>query len=1259
MSHNPFHGTSEMARRMRALDWSQTALGPVERWPEALRTSVSTCLECAFPIVLWWGRELSILYNDEYIPMLGPAKHPSALGRPGAEVWTEIWDVIDPMLSQVMRTGEPTRSRDLLLHIDRGYPEEAYFSFSYSPIHGDDGTVVGVFCPVIETTDTVVGARRMRTLRDLAARTKGAVREDAAYEATAATLAANPYDVPFALVYRVNPAQGMAERVAAAGIAPGMAASPHRVALDGSGDPWSIAQVAASGRTVVLTDLRSRFEQLPSGAWKPAPHTALVQPVLLPGQERPHAILVTAASPMRALDPGYRTFFDLIATQLAAGLADAQAIEEERRRAESLAELDRAKTAFFSNVSHEFRTPLTLMLGPLEELLRQPPGTLPHEATASLETAHRNSLRLLKLVNTLLDFSRIEAGRIDASFEPTDLSAFTTELASVFRSAADKAGIALVVDCPPLPEPVYVDRDLWEKIVLNLLSNAIKFTLSGEIRVALAWLGDRAELRVTDTGVGIPAADLPRVFQRFHRVKQGGGRTHEGTGIGLALVRELITVHGGSAAVESREGTGSTFTVTVPAGFAHLPAERLSAARELATTAVGAMPFVEEALRWMPEGEAPRGTAPAGTSAGPRARLLVADDNVDMRDYVTRLLAPYYDVEAVADGRAALERIQAQPPDLVLSDVMMPVLDGFGLLAAIRDDPATRTLPVMLLSARAGEGAQIEGLGAGADQYLVKPFSARDLLARVASQLEMVRVRHETERELRNRADQFETLFQQAPIGIYLVDADFTIREVNPVALPVFGPVPGGVVGRDAGEVMRLLWNREYADEIVAIFRRTLATGEPFVSTERAEYRIDRGAVEYYDWRVDRITLPDDRHGLVCYFRDISAQVRARMTIAESERQLREADGRKDEFLALLAHELRNPLAPIRTGLELIRLSGDAPETVRRVRTMIERQVTLMVRLIDDLLDVSRITSGKIVLQRCPMTLAELVQSAVEGQRAAIEAAQITLTTELPPQPCVVDVDPARFVQIVSNILHNASKFTPPGGRVSLRVEVEHGRLPGESWVAIRIADTGVGMATPLLGHIFELFTQGDTGSERAQGGLGIGLALARRLTEMHGGEILAHSDGPGLGSEFLVRLPLSHSAAESEPTPMIATPRVRSRALIIDDNKDAAVTMSMFVEELGGAALTAHDGATGLAAIERFQPDIVFMDIGMPGLDGYEVCRRIREMPSLQHVVLVAVTGWGQAQDKRRALEVGFDAHLTKPVDPDAVAQLLAGAAV
>jgi PAS domain S-box-containing protein len=382
--------------------------------------------------------------------------------------------------------------------------------------------------------------------------------------------------------------------------------------------------------------------------------------------------------------------------------------------------------------------------------------------------------------------------------------------------------------------------------------------------------------------------------------------------------------------------------------------------------------------------------------------------------------------------------------------------------------------------------------------------------------------------------------------------------------------------------------------------------------------------------------------------RDITERKRA-------EEALQDADRRKDEFLALLAHELRNPLAPIRTGLELIRLSGDSPQSVRRVRTMMERQIRQMVRLIDDLLDVSRIASGKIVLQRAPSSLSELVQSAIETHRAAIDAAKIALTIDLPEQPCVIDVDPTRFVQVLSNVLHNASKFTPAHGKVGISVDILGADTPQAT---ITVSDTGIGISKELLPRVFDLFVQAEPATERAHGGLGIGLALARRLIEMHGGEIDAHSDGPGHGAAFVIRMPLCKVNASPPSPPQIEVTRVASRVVIIDDNQDAAKTMSMLVEQLGGSARTAHDAADGLAAVQAFQPDIVLLDIGMPGMDGYETCRRIRQQPSQRHIVVVAVTGWGQSQDKQRALDAGFDAHLTKPVDPRALASVLAGAA-
>jgi PAS domain S-box-containing protein len=441
------------------------------------------------------------------------------------------------------------------------------------------------------------------------------------------------------------------------------------------------------------------------------------------------------------------------------------------RQREELAQLDKLKTQFFANISHEFRTPLTLMMGPLEDAISGSEG-LSAANREQLELAHRNSLRLLKLVNTLLDFSRIEAGRIQASYEPTDISLLTTELASVFRSAIERAGMRLIIDCPALPEKVYIDREMWEKIILNLLSNAFKFTFEGEIEVTLRCAERAVELTVRDTGTGIPASEIPRLFERFHRVKGARGRSYEGSGIGLALVQELVKLHGGNVRIESEVDRGSTFIVTIPFGSGHLPADRIGGARTLASTGSGSNAYVQEALRWLPERadnaediQFAQTTSQAGPDSASaeehkeRARILLADDNADMRQYVQRLLREHYEVVAVPDGESALKSARKRRPDLILSDVMMPRMDGFELLRVVRADENLKDVPVILLSARAGEESRVEGLDAGADDYLVKPFSARELTARVGSSLAMAKVRRES-------VDKFRTLSEQLEVEV-------------------------------------------------------------------------------------------------------------------------------------------------------------------------------------------------------------------------------------------------------------------------------------------------------------------------------------------------------------------------------------------------------------------------------------------------------------------------------------------------------------
>lgn len=800
-------GGGDVGALMRALNWSKTLAGPVERWPQSLRTSVSICLDSRFPILVWWGPDLVMFYNDAYRSILGKSKHPRALGAAGAQIWPEIWHIVGPMLRGVLEKGQATYSPDLLLMLERnGFPEECYFTFSYSPIRSEAGRAGGVFTAVTETTGRVVGERRLRTLRDLASHAAGCKTVEEACRAAMSTLSDNAADMPFAMLYLLSDDEMEARLVAASHVASDSPAHAPVVHLNGDANraAWPLAAVLQSGKTLVVEGLESKFGAMPRGPWSRGADRAVVLPLSAPGQERQAGLLIAALSPARAWDGEYQDFLDLVAGHVTTAIANARAQEEQRRRAEALMEIDRAKTAFFSNVSHEFRTPLTLMLGPLQDIIAQQHGAIPDRAARELSVVHRNSLRLLKLVNALLDFSRLEAGRVLASYEPMDLGAFTADLAGLFRSAIERAGMKLIVSCGPIREPVFVDRDAWEKVVLNLISNAFKYTLEGQITVTLTQVGGKVELRVQDTGVGIPAGEIPRLFQRFHRVEGSRGRTHEGTGIGLALVQELVKLHGGNVRVESVPGKGSTFIVALPLGTAHLPPERIQSAKTAGTTSGDANPYVEEALGWLPAGgdgddnpanelvASADGSELAHRYAATRtARVILADDNSDMRDYVLRLLRPFWRVEAVADGQAALDAARRSPPDLIVADVMMPKLDGFALLRALRADPALTSIPVIMLSARAGEEATVEGMQAGAADYLVKPFSRRELIARVGAVLEISRARQdgqvqETEiarlnADLKHRITEFEALLNVLPIGIAVAhDRECRNIRINP-----------------------------------------------------------------------------------------------------------------------------------------------------------------------------------------------------------------------------------------------------------------------------------------------------------------------------------------------------------------------------------------------------------------------------------------------------------------------------------------------
>ncbi|WP_244225063.1 ATP-binding protein [Corallococcus sicarius] len=1114
-------GGGDMGALMRSMDWSQTPLGPVKDWPQSLRTAVSTCLHSRFPMMMFWGPELVKLYNDAYRPMLG-SKHPQAMGRSGREVWAEIWDILGPLVSQVREEGLATLSENQRLFLERnGFPEECYFTFSYSPIRDESGKIGGVLDTVVETTSQVLDARRLRTLQEVAMRTAAGLRtrRDTSARALEA-LATNPADLPFALLYLLD-ADGTGARLEARmGLEGDCVACPERVLLDdATRDPWPLARVARTGRAERVEGLRERFGALPLREDVPAPDSALVLPLARTGESDPAGLLVLGQSPRLPADASYRSFLELVASSVGSALASARAYEEAEQRAEVLEEVDRAKTAFFSNVSHEFRTPLTLMLGPLEDVLSNKALPLNPWQEERLRLVQRSSQRLYRLVNSLLDYSRLEAGRTRATFEPTDLAALTTELVTAFEPLVAKAGMRLVVDCPPLPGPVWVDRDLWEKIVLNLVSNAFKFTFEGQLAVRLQWRGDRVELSVQDTGTGIPEAELSRVFERFHQVEGARGRSHEGSGIGLALVHELVRLHGGHVSVVSTVGQGSTFTVALPTGTAHLPSEQLRdrAPADVRTPGPGA--FVQEAAQWLAPAlpdplTAPAARAPEGAAGAPapHGRVLLVDDNEDMRDYVRRALEGHFKVEAVADGHHALAVARERPPDVVLSDVMMPGLDGFGLLRELKSDPRTAHVPVILLSARAGEEAKVEGLNAGADDYLVKPFGVRELVARLEGTVNAAQARALRE-ELLRALQLSETRYRLATRATKdaIWDWNLLTQEV------IWNEGLQALFGYRAAEVrpVSTWWYEQIHPEDRERISRDIhgVIDAPGGSDWRGEYRFRRqdGTYAFVE---DRGWVVRDVHGtairMVGALQDVTLRKQA-------QAQLQQRADFEQQLIGIVSHDLRNPVSAILLGAaSLMRrdeLDERSTKAVSRIQTSAERAH----RMIRDLLDFTQARlGGGIRIQRRPTDLHEVLQGVVEEIEATHPDRELQVEGTGPGHG---EWDPDRLGQMVQNLVTNALKYSPPDTPVRIQT-----RADADS-VTLAIHNAGTPIPPERLEQLFQPLQRVSRDADNSGRSIGLGLYIVKQLVEAHGGTVTVASTADA-GTTFTVRLPRTPPAA-------------------------------------------------------------------------------------------------------------------------------------
>ena len=1219
-------GGGEMGALIRSMDWSETALGPIETWPQSLRTSVSLCLSSTFPILIAWGPETIQIYNDSYRPICG-AMHPQSMGMNFRICWESALEVVGDKFTRGQQ-GEGTYIKDQQMFLQRyGYLEEAFMTFSFAPIRDESGGVGGIFHPITETTDKMLSARRTQVLRDLGAAIGKAKSVEEIGLETEGKYPEFLNDLPFVLLYQYDAGTGQANLLSAAGVtnAPQLAIAQITVGQL-TDNIWPFAGMTDAKGAVIINDLQARFGDFACAPYPETPHTAVLLPIHISGQDEPFGFLVAGVSSRRALDEDYLAFYDLLGNTYNTAVSNVYAYEQEQKRAEALAAIDRSKTAFFSNVSHEFRTPLTLMLGPLEDLLAR--ENIAVDIKGSVDAAHRNALRLLKLVNNLLDYSRVEAGRVQAAYQPLDLAELTIDLASSFRSIIEKAEMELLVNCPPILSQIFVDRQMWEKIVLNLLSNAFKYTLKGTITVALSQRGNEAVLEVRDTGVGIPASELPHMFERFHRVQNSAGRTHEGTGIGLSLVHELVHLHGGTIAVESIEGAGSTFTIKIPTGHAHLPQEHILKDTQNSDSSALKGAFIKEAFSLLDE------TSQQGINAetagdvaigddqakSKETRILVVDDNKDMREYLIRLLDPFFTIYTAINGKDALDKLPKIHPDLVLSDMMMPVMDGKTMLQGIRLNSATFRLPVIFLSARAGEEARIDGLEAGADDYLVKPFSAAELLTKIRAQIKISKARGQAETHLRN-------LFTDAPVAIAIYrGAGHIIELANQRMLQYWGRSTEDTFNKSLFDAVPELESQGFRQVMDNVYQ----TGERFMSGEIGVQLLRYGKEEtvYINLTVEALRDDEGRiNGMMAVAADVTEQVASRIELEKATDTLRlavdaakmgiwranlttddiivsdtariihgfspdedlkysaaaeliipghkdrvlqsiehavaikggfnedyqiipknsdkhkwlnttgnvemndqgevtgvigtilditekkEDDLRKNDFIGMVSHELKTPLTSLSGYAQMMQMKAERNGDDANKATVgkIINQVKKMNSLINGFLNVSRLESGKIHLNKTDFDLIELIEEIIEETQLSTTSHQFKFNAGA---SIVINADRDKLGTVLSNLLSNAVKYSPKATEVKIGC-----RLNGDK-VLISIQDSGMGIQAHELDKLFDRYFRVENKENRHISGFGIGLYLSSEVIKRHGGRIWSESEY-GNGATFYCELNL------------------------------------------------------------------------------------------------------------------------------------------
>ncbi|OZJ04686.1 hypothetical protein BZG36_02542 [Bifiguratus adelaidae] len=1182
-------GGGIMGSMLRQFNWESTSLGSISNWPQSLISTISMMMASAFPMSIWWGDDFVMLYNDAYIPVAG-TKHPKMFGMSGAVAWSELWSGLEPLARSVMDTATPVYAESDLFVMERyGDVEEAYYTWAYIPIRKEDGTVGGLFNPCFDETKKVLITRRLIALRELGEKMATASTMSGVCAALAQTLTNCQLDCPFAYVYTAEnfeqhdesqteqesrsdvPANLLLKLQEVVGLSTDHPQFPQEVTVDSSIPQttetrtfkWPFQRVCEK-RKPVMVDVADLGISIKGRSFDDLIKKAIVYPITTNDYKEVSGVLVMGLNVRRPYDDDYSTFCNLLVRQIGTSLVTVKMYQSEVQRAEALIAIDRAKTSFFSSISHELRTPLTLILSPLEDSLGDTTAPLPDGHKQAINLVYRNAQRLLRLVNSILDFSRVEAGRMTARLERR---------------------CHFEVDCEENGRKVWVDRDMWEKVVFNLIGNAFKFTLKGTIKVSLRPSADnsKATFTVYDTGAGIPSHELPRVFERFHRFEGQRGRSHEGTGIGLALTMELVKVMGGTLDVESEFGKGSSFIVTLPYGTAHhnpalLQANAADPIDEVVTNRTWpyGSAIVDEARLWLSsDSESSKELQPSETASSTEnqsltsgsipmtskgCRVLLADDNPDMQRYIRTILSRWWKVKVVSDGRAALEAAMREPPDLIVTNVMMPILDGISLLKVLRSQPETKYIPIILLSARAGEEARVDGLQASADDYLVKPFNAKELIARVHTHLELGKLRAELEQRVRQRTKaleeseyRYEILAALSPVGIFQLNPEGKIVYANDKDR-VFGFLDQLV---DKGQSGTIEYRWAQADG-----------SERWCICQIIVNKDDNDAVQGF---IGALTDVTER-------RLLEKQRLDALAIAEQQQRRRaeEAEAIKQQqelFIDRTCHELRNPLNGIYHNADILQDSltrmhkevgslrttasnshgmdaSEEAEISGSVTKVMEWLGSEMVqdleavetinlcalhqkKIADDVLQMSKISMNLVVLSYQNFDPAQEITNIIrmfesELKNKEIESKFVVGEGYRNVRVRSVKGDPTRLGQVVINLLANAIRFTEKSSRklITIKLDAE----PVKAKDKITLPDTGVGMTPDEQTQLFRRFRQANPKTYSEFGGNGLGLFISKHLIELQGGEIHVESD-KDVGTTFHFYI-ISELGTDNPPTP-------------------------------------------------------------------------------------------------------------------------------